>query len=301
VGGGRRRAGQGRAEGLTQRGLQQCGGVSSLKQSRDPPGPRSTRLSLPLLRTAHLLITSAGLGGARVPAPAEPGAAPAVPADVACDPAAVPFAVAALRLARAELRGCADVPRLLEGAALIAAAAGAGPAAAYGALQSALALLVSRFPRVRRAAAEQLYLTLLAADGGELESDDAGDPGDSGGFGGGGGGGPAAAGAALAPEAGPPGWALPGGEAGLEEALDLLLASPWDGPLDGAREARNALAALLRVEVRAAGRGGGGAGGGGGAAAAAAAKKAAAAAAAARDDYLSYQSLLDDAARGGGY
>jgi hypothetical protein len=82
----------------------------------------------------------------------------------------------------------------------------------------------------------------------------------------------------------------------LEAALDCLLASTWDGPLEAARDARSQLAALLHVEIktRRVARVLGACG------AAAAVAGAAGGAAPPRDDE-GYQSLLDDAARGGGY
>jgi len=206
-----------------------------------------------------------------------------------------PLSARVLQLARLELRGCTDVPRMLEGALVIAALAGE-PACSYAALQSALALLVSRYPRVRRYIAEQLYLSLLGAEDVDDEDDE-----DEEGMGEEGS--PSAAGTKAVGASGSPaqpvGWRLPGCDDGLEAAQDLLLSSPWDGPLDAARAARGQLAQLLRVEVRAR------VAGAGGAAADAGAKRAAAGAAAAgmaaKEDFLSYQSLLDDAARGGGY
>jgi hypothetical protein len=74
----------------------------------------------------------------------------------------------------------------------------------------------------------------------------------------------------------------------LEAALDVLLVSAWDGPLEQVRESREQLAAALHVEIKTrrlarvradAGVPGTGSGIG----------------------QESYQSLLDDAARGGGY
>jgi hypothetical protein len=68
----------------------------------------------------------------------------------------------------------------------------------------------------------------------------------------------------------------------------------WDGPLEPARDARNRLYAPLGLEPPApSAAGGDGEGGGEGAAA-----KKAAAAAARGDEHASYQSLLNDAARG---
>jgi hypothetical protein len=269
----------------------------------------SSRLSLPLLRAAHLLITSGGLGGVPVPlGPPEPNQDDTTTNTTTIttnntngsssgeQPPTQPFAALALQLCRLELRACADIPRLLEGATLVAALAGER-ACAYAALQSALALLVGRYPRVRRHAAEQLYLALLAAEDFGLDQDAADCEGMEGGARAAGG---EAGGEASAVEAGAPaGWRLPAFEDGLEAAQDVLLTSPWDGPLDEAKAARGRLAQLLRVEVRARPAGAGLND------AAAAAKRAAAAAAAAavaaRDQYTSYQSLLDDAARGGGY
>lgn len=74
----------------------------------------------------------------------------------------------------------------------------------------------------------------------------------------------------------------------LETALDVLLISAWDGPLEQVRASREELAAALHVEIKT--------------------KKvsrvlpdANGAAGIKAVDQESYQSLLDDAARGGGY
>lgn len=129
--------------------------------------------------------------------------------------------------------------------------------------------------QVRRAMAEQLYLQLLSVQAeAELSADaEAAAP---------------AAAAAGGSSSSSIFAALPADD--LEGALDVLLVSAWDGPLDDVRASREQLAALLHVEIKtrrvarvlAPGDGG----------------KAMAAAASGGE---SYQSLLDDAARGGGY
>jgi hypothetical protein len=78
----------------------------------------------------------------------------------------------------------------------------------------------------------------------------------------------------------------------LEAVLDTLLVTAWDGPVEEARAGRQQLADALGVEIKAkpvagARRGPGGAAG--------------AAGYGAYTDNMNYQSLLDDAARGGGY
>lgn len=101
--------------------------------------------------------------------------------------------------------------------------------------------------QVRRHAAEQLYLALLALE-----------PSETGG-----------------PEGGVDAEAA-------EAAQDVVLTTTWDGDLEAAKAARDALAGHLQVKVPAMKTMGAGAG----------AKKAA------KDEYASYQSLLDDFARG---
>lgn len=77
----------------------------------------------------------------------------------------------------------------------------------------------------------------------------------------------------------------------LEAALDVLLISPWDGPLDQAKAGREELSGLLHIEIktRKVTR-------------ASESRIAVGLAEGARNaEHESYQSLLDDAARGGGY
>lgn len=118
--------------------------------------------------------------------------------------------------------------------------------------------------QVRRAMAEQLYLQMIAVQP-EAETQDGGDSSTF---------------TSL--------QHLP--EDDLEAVLDVLMASAWDGPLQQVRVSREELAAALHVEIKtrrvakvlpAGGANPTGLGRGG--------------------DQESYQSLLDDAARGGGY
>lgn len=106
--------------------------------------------------------------------------------------------------------------------------------------------LLPPWPQVRRHSAEQLYLQMLAAEG----EDDSIDPED------------------------------------YEQAMAILMMSPWDGDVEALREPRVQLAGLLHVELPQANPN---------------AKRAAPKMVVRRDENESYQSLLDDAARGGGY
>lgn len=76
----------------------------------------------------------------------------------------------------------------------------------------------------------------------------------------------------------------------FEAALDTLLVSAWDGPLEQVRAAREELAGYLHVEIKTRRVAKAGTG-----VAAGVIPKASTA------EHESYQSLLDDAARGGGY
>ncbi|WIA16609.1 hypothetical protein OEZ85_013276 [Tetradesmus obliquus] len=131
-----------------------------------------------------------------------------------------------------------------------------------------MVLLVNRFPKVRRHMAEQLYLQMLAV---QAEADDE-----------------EASEQQQQQQQQSIFVAVPADD--LEAALDVLLISPWDGPLDQARAGREELAGHLHIDIKTrrvakASEGKG--------AAAELARNAAA--------HESYQSLLDDAARGGGY
>jgi hypothetical protein len=122
-------------------------------QSTCCSGCRSVRLSLPLIKTAALLITHAGFAAVSVPASAaDTQAAAAAHADgdnkqPATTDGTCSFAWGVLQLLKQELRGCSDVSKLLEGAALMAQLACIADCSA-SAIQSVMVLLVNRFPKV---------------------------------------------------------------------------------------------------------------------------------------------------------
>lgn len=121
-------------------------------------GCRSTRLSLPLIKSAALLITHADF--AAVPAPLANGSN-----DASSGTEAVPspgangnssssisggsFAWGVLQLLKVELKGCGDVAKLLEGAALLAQLA-CIPDCSASAIQTVMIMLVNRYPKVRQ-------------------------------------------------------------------------------------------------------------------------------------------------------
>jgi hypothetical protein len=85
---------------------------------------------------------------------------------------------------RAELKGSRDVAKLCLGVQALCHLAGLGKAAPGASRDEAtcastcatmgvLALLVNRYPRVRRVAAEQLYVTLLGSEGEDAETEKA--------------------------------------------------------------------------------------------------------------------------------
>ena len=126
------------------------------------------RVTTPLLRALDACF-SAGCLGAVAPAP------PAPPA---------PLAAALAAKLRAELKGSRDVAKLCLGVQALChlaglGKAGAGPAhdeatcASTCATMGVLALLVNRYPRVRRVAAEQLYVTLLGCEGEDAGTEEA--------------------------------------------------------------------------------------------------------------------------------
>ena len=121
------------------------------------------RVTVPALRVLDHLFSSGCVAAVAPPAPAPPA----------------PFAADLVARLRAELKGSRDVAKLCLGVTvmchLVALGRNAGgdelgessdaapreTCARTGAMQGALALLVNRYPRVRRVAAEQLYVTLL--------------------------------------------------------------------------------------------------------------------------------------------
>ncbi|KXZ49841.1 hypothetical protein GPECTOR_19g292 [Gonium pectorale] len=232
---------------------------------------KSSRMATPLLRTALLLLTKApGAADVLLPRPpplqAARGALP--PADAAAATAVPPapppcgpsrWVDHLVECGRAETRGCSDVGRLMEAASLLCALVAPPGHCRTSALQGLLVLLSSRYPKVRRHSAEQLYLQLLALDT-SLEP-------------------PAATSTTKGSAAPPP----PPLESVAEAACDQLLLTGWDGDLDAAKAARDQLAGLLGVEVPRMKAPAAGAVG----------KQAAT-----RDENASYQALLDDFARG---
>ncbi|KAG2492086.1 hypothetical protein HYH03_009582 [Edaphochlamys debaryana] len=239
--------------------------------------PKSARLATPLLRTALLLLT-------KVPAAAEvrltrpppaqavaaaSGSGDASPAESGSgsgDGAGSRFVDHLVEAVRAETRGVADVARLLDAAVVLCHLVPYDTGhCRTSALQGLMVLLASRFPKVRRHSAEQLYLQLLALDDTT----------------------PTTSSTSAAPSSTPTSAPAPPLEAVAEAACDVLLGTCWDGDLDPAKAARDQLAALVGVTVpkmkAPAGAGPGGPGGAKGQV---------------RDENASYQALLDDFARG---
>lgn len=214
---------------------------------------RTSRMAIPLIRTAKELLAKSSMQGLQLPDGSS-------------------FAAQVLELTRAEARQCPDVSRLLTAVDLIAYMATVGEPCRSAALQSCLALLVNKYPRVRRSAAELLFTWAECMEPA-----------------GAGAGGPAAAGEVRRGGAA----AAQGIEAGswahrVQQALEQGV---WDGSLDVAKAARDQVAVVLGVAVvRKEGAGG-----------KAARSRAATKQAAGADENSSYQSLIDDFARGFGF
>ena len=106
---------------------------------------RNDRVALPLLKTLGLLLSSGCLDALQE---SDPG-----------------FCPRAAELVQLEIRGSRDVSKVQAGAGVLCALLafrGDGAAAARGrCLRAVLALLCHRFPKVRKHAAEQLYVQLL--------------------------------------------------------------------------------------------------------------------------------------------
>ncbi|KAJ9523802.1 hypothetical protein QJQ45_020006 [Haematococcus lacustris] len=139
-----------------------------------------------------------------------------------------------VELTRAETRMCSDVAKLLDAAALLCHLLAVTNPCRTSAYQGLMVLLVSKYPKdggiliatvlnrfpgsalckVRRFAAEQLYLALLTLE-----------PGETGG----------------------PGTGIP--EAAAESAQELVLETTWDGTMEEAKSARDSLAQLLQVPL----------------------------------------------------
>ena len=100
------------------------------------------RVIVPIFKTAHLIVTNGCLDD--------------------LEESEMGIAEALLRSAQVELRGCNDVVKLESGASLVAAILQFPFAAVrVPSLQTLLAFLCHKFPRVRRKAAEELYMQVL--------------------------------------------------------------------------------------------------------------------------------------------
>ncbi|GFR52318.1 hypothetical protein Agub_g14856, partial [Astrephomene gubernaculifera] len=149
---------------------------------------KSSRMATPLLRTALLLLTKApGMQEVTLPRPPPPQAVAATGAAAAASAAPASSAPSdfhspannsnpssssttsrfpdhLVEAVRAETRGCSDVGRLLDAASLLCHLVPYPGHCRTSALQGLMVLLCSRYPKVRRHTAEQLYLQLLALD-----------------------------------------------------------------------------------------------------------------------------------------
>lgn len=185
---------------------------------------QSSRLALPLLTTAELVLNRTDLG-------------------VELQPPNSQFTRKILQLTLTEISGCKDVPRLHAAAGTLCALAAATAAACSSlsgssgggkneillvqreALAGALGLLGNRYPKVRRYTAEQLYTTLLAWDVDENEEEEEKNVAQGGDD----------AGAA--------------GGVDVDAALELLSDTAWDGSADKVRPARIAMYTCLGMEA----------------------------------------------------
>jgi hypothetical protein len=110
------------------------------------------RVVVPAFKTLHLLLSCGALDVLDPVRGSESGDAP--------------LPVTLLELVQAELRGCKDVVKLESGAAVIAALLQYDtPAVREPSLQTLLALLCHRFPKVRRRCGEELYMQALTHPG----------------------------------------------------------------------------------------------------------------------------------------
>lgn len=161
---------------------------------------RSARLSLPLIKTASLLITHADFAGVLVGSSSQENAKPLTDAAAAptaaatAGAAAVPpssmgsaatatsgtskdsegasssgsaagsFAWGVLQLLKQELRGCGDVLKLLEGVGLLAQLA-CVPGCSGSAIQTVMVMLVNRYPKVGEAAVAVVAAVVVGAAG----------------------------------------------------------------------------------------------------------------------------------------
>ena len=124
------------------------------------------RVVVPLLKTFDLLLSNeliterpiAGIGAAES---GEEGQDESKSSSASL-PCVVPDKL--LRLIELELRNCKHIPKIMAGAKVIIAALQFGGATRTNALGQALRLLGHRYPKVRKTAAESLYVRLMAFD-----------------------------------------------------------------------------------------------------------------------------------------
>lgn len=185
---------------------------------------RAGRLCTPLLLTAEVLLARTPVGGVQsLPEATEAGAASTISVGRA-ERGSNSFPARLLAAVRNTLRGCTDIPRLHAGVGVfcqLASSAG-GDGVSREALCAVLLLLANRYPKVRRYTAEAVYTLLLTLEFEEeawAAGEEAGDA--------------AAAGAGEPPD--------------TDAAMELLLETAWDGPLEAARTARARVFELLRL------------------------------------------------------
>lgn len=172
-------------------------------------GAGEDRVIVPLLRVLDLLFSSGALASVAPPYPAAPA----------------PFASKLADGVRAELKGSRDIAKLCLGLQALCHLAALGPtpapeapapeapapeSARVSAMQGVLALMVNRYPRVRRVAAEQLYVVLLGLSDDLQASDENGST-----------------------------------ETEVEAAIELLSETRWDAELTAVKPERNKLYPLL--------------------------------------------------------
>jgi hypothetical protein len=198
---------------------------------------KSSRMAVPLLRCADLLVTQTEVLTQDVRVRKHQAAvvhqqtvddAPSQPAAQDLS-APLPFSDIIVELARAETRLCADVPRLLVASSLLCHLLPCPNPCQASALAGLLVLLVNKYPTVRRHTAEHLYLQLLTMEAAQLL-------------------GACSAEGAAAFAAVPVGTSTVS-EKDMEQAQEVLLQTTWDGELEQAKTARDILSKLLRVPV----------------------------------------------------
>ncbi|DBA68172.1 TPA: hypothetical protein ACH3X2_013907 [Trebouxia sp. C0005] len=114
---------------------------------------RSPRLATPILRTAEVLLSQTQIL--------------ALEKDLSSALGTI------LDLTKKECQQCKDVPRLCAAVSLLCQLISCAKPVSSSALQSLLALMVNRYPKVRKQAAEQLYVQLMTVEDTGLYSEEA--------------------------------------------------------------------------------------------------------------------------------